>query len=117
MDGNFDKVRAARDQRWLYIRNDTPGLPWAQKQWYMEQQPIMPIMRALHARGELAGDAAVFFAARKPPEELYDTSADPHQIHNLAGDPAHADTLDRMLLRVVGSGASPTPGARRSTLT
>ncbi|MEX1089744.1 MAG: hypothetical protein WEC36_11060, partial [Phycisphaeraceae bacterium] len=30
------------------------------------------------------------------PEELYDALADPQMVHNLAGDPAHRSTLDRM---------------------
>ena len=32
----------------------------------------------------------------RPAEELYDTVADPHQIHDLSADPAHAATLGRM---------------------
>lgn len=96
MDSTFDKVRVARDRDWHYIRNDAPGLPWAQKQWYMEQQPIMPVVRALHASGQLTGDAAAFFQPRKPVEELYDVHADPHQLHNRAGDPACAAHLQRL---------------------
>jgi len=96
MDENFDKVRAAGDGRYLYLRNDTPGLPWAQWQAYMEQQPALPVMRSLHAGGRLRGHEAAFFGECKPPEELYDTTADPHQLHNLAGDPDHASTLDRL---------------------
>ncbi|MGH9204018.1 MAG: chitobiase/beta-hexosaminidase C-terminal domain-containing protein, partial [Vicinamibacterales bacterium] len=32
----------------------------------------------------------------RPAEELYDTKADPHQISNLAPEPAHRATLERM---------------------
>ncbi|MGR3453384.1 choline-sulfatase [Pseudooceanicola sp.] len=30
------------------------------------------------------------------PEQLFDLDADPHELTNLAGDPAHADTLSRL---------------------
>jgi uncharacterized sulfatase len=96
MDEVFDKVRAARDRRFLYIRNDAPGLPWAQMQTYMEQQPAVPVMRRLHAEGKLQGDEAVFFSPRKPVEELYDVAADPDQLNNLAGDPVYAADKQRL---------------------
>ena len=32
----------------------------------------------------------------RPAEELYDTKADPHQIRDLAADPAHRATLERL---------------------
>jgi hypothetical protein len=38
----------------------------------------------------------LFFARTKPPEELYDTRTDPHEIRNLAADAAHGDTLRTM---------------------
>src|SRR5690606_34154717 len=36
------------------------------------------------------------FWKTKPAEELYDTEVDPHNIVNLASDPAYANVLDRM---------------------
>lgn len=97
MDGVFDKVRSVRDKRYRYIRNDFPGLPWAQRQSYMEQQPIMPVMRTMWASGELRhGPEASFFAERKPLDELYDAHEDPEMINNLADDPTHAETLARL---------------------
>ena len=35
-------------------------------------------------------------APEKPPEELYDTEADPYEVRNLVGDPAHRHALDRL---------------------
>ena len=34
-----------------------------------------------------------FWAEKKPLEELYDTQNDPHEINNLASDPAHFEKL------------------------
>jgi uncharacterized sulfatase len=96
MDEVFDKQRVARDRKFHYIRNDAYWLPWAQKQWYMEQQPVMPVMRRLNAEGKLTGDEAVFFQPCKPREELFDVEADPHMLNNLAEDPAYAPDLTRL---------------------
>ncbi len=96
MDGVFDKVRGAADGRWHYIRNDAPGLPYAQRQDYMEQQPTVPVMRRMWAEGKLEGDAGIFFQPTKPREELYDLENDPSMLRNLSGDPEHAATLGRL---------------------
>lgn len=100
MDEVFDRVRVARDKRWHYIRNFAPHLPWAQCQSYMEQQEIMPVMRARHARGGLSGDTRAFFKDQKPAEELYDAANDPDCLRNLAGDPALRDVLETMRARL-----------------
>jgi arylsulfatase A-like enzyme len=100
MDEVFDRVRVARDKKWHYIRNDFPELPWAQCQNYMEQQPIMPLMREKWKAGELEGDEAAFFADRKPPEELFDMENDPWCMRNLAEDPDCANILNTMRKRL-----------------
>ncbi|MDX1947221.1 MAG: sulfatase [Pirellulaceae bacterium] len=96
MDETLDIIRAARDKRYKYIRNYRPDLPYAQPIAYMDQMPTMQEWRRLAKGGELAGPQALFFAAEKPVEELYDTQIDPHEIHNLVSDPAHADVLARL---------------------
>lgn len=65
-----------REKRWHYICNYAPKLPWGQCQLYMEQQPIMGVMREKFHRGELRGDELAFFQKTKPTEELYDTEND-----------------------------------------
>jgi len=96
MDETYDIIRAVRDKRFKYIRNFEPHKPYAQRINYMEKMPILKEMRRLHAEGKLTGPPALWFAPTKPVEELYDTTKDPHEINNLAGDPKHRDVLVKM---------------------
>lgn len=96
MDETYDIIRAVRDQRYKYIRNYRPELPYAQTIAYMDQMPMMKEWRRLAAAGELKGAPALFFAPTKPVEELYDTENDPHEIQNLAAVPEHKATLERL---------------------
>ena len=96
MDETYDRIRAVRDRRFKYIRNFQPELPYAQRISYMEEMPTMQEWRRAHAAGELSGPSKLFFAERKPAEELYDTDNDPHEIRNLASDPDWAEQLNTM---------------------
>lgn len=93
MDECFDRVRAGGSRRFLYLRNDFPQLPWAQRLRYMEIMPATRQMRQMHADGQLQFPANLFMQPTKPNEELYDIVADPHCIHNLADDSRYFDTL------------------------
>ena len=96
MDIEYDMMRSARDGRFLYIRNFAPELPYAGHIIYRNQSDIMQEWLRLQAERKLTGPAALWMRTSRPAEELYDTKADPHQIHNLSGDPAHAATLARL---------------------
>ena len=96
MDIEYDMMRAARDKRFLYIRNFQPELPYAGLIPYRNQSAIMQDWLRLQAEGGLNGPAALWMRTSRPPEELYDTVADPHQIRNLAGESAHRPRLERM---------------------
>jgi len=95
MDERIDFLRAVRDARWKYIRNYRPDQPWAQHISYMYEMPTMKAWQRLHDQGKLNEVQDRFFRT-KPAEELYDTTADPWETRNLADDPAHRETLDRM---------------------
>ncbi len=96
MDERYDMIRAVRDQRYKYIRNYMPWKPYSQHLNYAEAMPILQEWRRLLAAGELTGPAALFMQPSKPVEELYDCVNDPDEINNLAGDPNHRATLDRL---------------------
>ena len=96
MDETYDLIRAARDKRYKYIRNFFPERSRGQNLTYMDVGGTMASMRRLHAAGELTGAERQYFEPTKPVEELYDTRTDPHEIRNVADDPAHAEILARL---------------------
>jgi arylsulfatase A-like enzyme len=97
IDETQARVRTVRDRRWRYIRNYPPFATVASLNRYKEKCfLIMPLMRRLHAAGELDGPPLALMAQRAPDEELYDTHADPHQIVNLAASP-HAEHHEALL--------------------
>jgi arylsulfatase A-like enzyme len=96
MDEQPDTVRAVRDRRFKYVRNLHPERPYVLDIAFRDQMPMMREMKALAESGDLTGPAALWFRPVRAREELYDTDADPHEIHDLAGDPAHAERLARM---------------------
>ena len=96
MDQEYDMMRSARDERFLYIRNFAPEQPYAGHVIYRNQSNIMQEWLRLQAERALSGTAALWMRTSRPAEELYDTTSDPHQIRNLAGERAHRQTLERM---------------------
>jgi uncharacterized sulfatase len=98
MDERYDLIRSVRDDRYKYIRNYMPQLPWFHDQYisYMYEMPTMGAWQRLADAGALAGPPAVFMARSKPEEELYDVQSDPFEVRNLAGQPEHRATLERL---------------------
>ncbi|QDU19630.1 sulfatase family protein [Urbifossiella limnaea] len=96
MDETYDRIRSARGPHFRYVRNFHPELPYAQWLNYLDEMPVMKDWRRLAFAGTLTPTQRLFFARTKPAEELYDTRTDPHEVRNLAADPAHADTLRTM---------------------
>jgi arylsulfatase A-like enzyme len=87
--------RAVRSPRYTFVRNWLPELTGSPPADAVAG-PTFQLMRRLHAEGKLTGPQAEPFRAPRPAEELYDTDADPHALHNLAADPAHAEALGRL---------------------
>ena len=91
-----DRIRSVRSNQYLYIKNFYPQRPHLMPSSYKDGKLIVQRLRALHAAGELGELASkLMFAPSRPPEELYLYREDRWQIQNLAGDPRHADALER----------------------
>jgi arylsulfatase A-like enzyme len=90
-------LRFVRDREFQYIRNFRPELRQASvdSSWALKMQGFRSWIALWKAR-ELNEVQSQFFRIPRPTEELYDTQADPHQIHNLADDPQYADVKARL---------------------
>ncbi|WP_345328425.1 sulfatase [Novipirellula rosea] len=92
-----DRIRAIRDTRYKYIRNFYPDRPYTQTSSYkLLSYPVVTLLDVLHAEGKLAPDAERMMQKTRPAEELYDLQTDPDELHNLAENPEHESTLQRM---------------------
>lgn len=89
------RSRAVRDQRFKYIRNYQPELAVLRPLAFRDALPAMQEYWRLAREGTLP-PAARQLAGPSAPEELYDTLIDPHEIRNLAEEPAHRATMVRL---------------------
>ena len=93
-DMNIDRVRCVRTEKYKYIRNFHPEIPYSQFSRYKDFfYPMQNLMTYLGERGELTPAQQYHMAKTKPVEELYDLEADPHEINNIAEDPAFSEVL------------------------
>ena len=95
MDERYDMMRSVMDSRWLYIHNYRPDLPYVQPLSYMFKARGYQSWARLAREGKLTSATAQFWG-EKPTEELYDMEADPDNVINLAEDPQHQSTMERM---------------------
>jgi arylsulfatase A-like enzyme len=93
--GTDDHVRAVRTDRYRYIVNAYPDEPMAHPTDLL-RGPSFEAMRGKFDAGELEPHRAALFRVPRPAEELYDLQADPHELHNLADDPAMASVVSRL---------------------
>lgn len=96
MDFTIDRVRALRTSDNLkYIRNFFTDRHYMQLN-YRHGREYMVRMDELFAMGKLSDVQARFWSDYRPAEELYDLNKDPHEINNLATDPAHGEQLEKL---------------------
>lgn len=93
----FDEIygmrRGLTDGKWKYIRNFNPDLPTAPYSFYQFGQPGWNAYQKAFKQGKLNDYHKAVWEAPGTSEQLFDLSADPWEMKNLATDPAHAEKL------------------------
>jgi arylsulfatase A-like enzyme len=93
----FDELygmrRGLTDGKWKYIRNFNPDFPTAPYSFYQFGQPCWTAYQQAYQNGRLSGYHKALWEAPGTAEQLYDLTADPWEMNNLAADPAHAAKL------------------------
>lgn len=92
-DESVDMIRAVRNKRFKYLKNFNPEKPYYLPLEYRENMAVMQELLRMRDKGELDENQALWFRQTKEIEELFDTENDPHELNNIAKDPAYADVL------------------------
>ncbi|MDM4017539.1 sulfatase family protein [Roseiconus lacunae] len=98
MGETHDAMRSIRSKDYKLILNLMPERAYCQYSSYKEgSYPPLAELNVLNLQGKLTPEQAAFLAPQKPPVELFDLRNDPHEIHNVAGDPAYANIQSELL--------------------
>ncbi|HPG40503.1 MAG TPA: sulfatase-like hydrolase/transferase [bacterium] len=99
-DDVFDVSRCVRSERYIYIRNFIPHLPYIQNALIFGDQKtaFRELRRVRNTEGLPPGGEAMW--QHKPLEELYDLQNDPNELHNLASSPDYADIKETLKTRL-----------------
>jgi len=112
-DYTIDRIRTVRTDKFRYLQNYFPDRSLLQAQ-YRDNRPEVIEMHAAHKAGTLTPYQDKHWFGIRPKEELYDLTKDPHQVNNLADDPAcaaelkkHRDILEAWIKRTDDKGQYP----------
>jgi N-sulfoglucosamine sulfohydrolase len=86
-------MRALRTRQYKYIANLAAALPFP----IAGDIASSPTWHAIEAKPSLGlGARSIETFLHRPDEELYDLSKDPHELRNVANDPAYRDVMQSM---------------------
>lgn len=94
-DEKYDQVRFLRKGKYTYWRNYQPFNFDGLHNFYRYKQSAFREWRDMAKAGQLNEAQTAFFKPR-PAEQLFDIEKDPHEINNLAKDPAYSEILTEM---------------------
>ena len=95
-DESYDMKRAVRDKRFKYLKNFQPEKGYYLPLAYREKMATMQELLRMRDEGTLNEIQMQWFRKSKPVEELFDVENDPHELNNLADDPAYAEKLKEL---------------------
>ncbi len=94
-DESYDMIRAVRDRRYKYLRNEYRQTSALFVPYQFKHASTQALFDAI-SDGTLTEEEEQLFLSVRPAEELYDLETDPWEQHNLARDPTYRSTLDRL---------------------
>ncbi len=92
---NFDPIRCVRTDRHKLIFNAAPHFPY-RPAWDLENSPSWKELVRLRQSGKLTPGQMQMFEPARPMLELYDLQTDPHEFHNLMGDPRYQAVFEQL---------------------
>ncbi len=93
-DDVYDMSRAVRSERFMYIRNYMPHLPYIQDALIFGDHKRSSVeLDRVRAEGLLPKHGEAMYRPR-PMEELFDVKNDPWELNNLADDPEYRFVLE-----------------------
>ncbi len=95
-DTQPEHQRAVRDDRFKLIRNYHPELSFLRPLPFRDNLPTMQEIWRVAEADEAPPALNALLTAPRPTVELYDLVADPHEVRNVADDPAYADHRARL---------------------
>lgn len=96
MDEWYDCRRAVRDKRFRYVRNYRTDIGAYLDLKFRKNMGAMNELLRLKQENQLTENQNYWFRTKKAKEELYDLSADPFELKNIASDPAYKVHLERL---------------------
>lgn len=96
----YDMSRGVHNGEYLYVRHFMPHLPYIQKSKIMSaDKDSYRMLQRMYLSGVLSDESLKMFG-KKPIEELYKLTDDPHELVNLADDPAYESIKGKLASRL-----------------